>query len=208
MTFDEKVAEVEYELNANANAELGKWNLTMVAESETDKGKVYTATPFVPVSVEEPFVKMKMTMGNVNQGSKGELVATLEQMRPFEGQADVQIFGLPAKSESQVMKVTKDQADLHFPITAAEDTPVGQHKNLFATLVIMQNGEPITHRVGAGGVLRVDPKPKAPATPAPAAVPADPKKAAVAATPAPAKPLSRLEQLRLDAQKQAAEQKK
>lgn len=207
MTFNEKDTELEYELNANANAELGKWNLTMVAESETDKGKVYTATPFTPLSVEEPFVKMKMTMGNVNQGAKGELVASLEQLRPFDGQADVQIFGLPAKSESQVMKVTKDQADLHFPITAADDTPVGQHKNLFATLVIMQNGEPITHRVGMGGVLRVDPKPKAPATPAPAAA-ADPKKAAVAAAPAPAKPLSRLEQLRQEAQKQATEQKK
>jgi hypothetical protein len=206
MTFNEKDTELEYELNANANAELGKWKLTMMAESDTDKGKVITATPFTEISVEEPFVTMKMAMGNVSQGQKGELVATLDQLRPFEGQADVQIFGLPAKSESQVMKVTKDLAELHFPITAAEDTPVGQHKNLFCTLVIMQNGEPITHRVGMGGILRVDPKPKAPATPAPAPA-VDPKKAAVASTAPPAKPLSRLEQLRLDAQKQAAEKK-
>jgi hypothetical protein len=207
MTFNEKDTELDYELNATANAELGKWKLTMMAESETDKGKVITATPFTEIAVEEPFVTMKMSMGNVSQGQKGELVATLEQLRPFDGQADVQIFGLPAKSESQVMKITKDQAELHFPITAADDTPVGQHKNLFCSLVIMQNGEPITHRVGMGGILRVDPKPKAPATPAPAPAAVDPKKAAVAAAPKPAKPLSRLEQLRLDAQKQAAEKK-
>jgi hypothetical protein len=206
MTFNEKDTELLYELNANANAELGKWKLTMMAESDTDKGKVVTATPFTEIAVEEPFVTMKMSMGNVNQGQKGELVAELEQLRPFEGQADVQIFGLPPKSESQVMKITKDQADLHFPITAADDTPVGQHKNLFCTLVIMQNGEPITHRVGMGGILRVDPKPKAPATPAPAPA-ADPNKAAVATAAPPSKPLSRLEQLRLDAQKQAAEKK-
>lgn len=206
MTFNEKDTEVLYELNANANAELGKWKITMMAESETDKGKVVTATPFTEISVEEPFVSMKMSMGNVSQGNKGEIVAALEQIRPFDGQADVQIFGLPAKSESQVLKVTKDQAELHIPVVAADDTPVGQHKNLFCTLVIMQNGEPITHRVGMGGILRVDPKPKAPATPAPAPA-ADPKKAAVAATPAPAKPLSRLEQLRQEAQKQAGEKK-
>lgn len=207
MTFNEKDTELEYELNANANAELGKWKITMMAESETDKGKVVTATPFTEISVEEPFVSMKMSMGNVSQGTKGELVASLEQIRPFEGQAEVQIFGLPAKSESQVMKITKDQSELRFPITAADDTPVGQHKNLFCTLVIMQNGQPITHRVGMGGIIRVDPKPKAPATPAPAAAP-DPKKAAVAKAEPPAKPLSRLEQLRLEAQKQSEAPKK
>ncbi|MCB1077377.1 MAG: PPC domain-containing protein [Verrucomicrobiae bacterium] len=205
MTFNEKDTDLEYELNANANAELGKWNVTMLAESETDKGKVVTATPFTQISVEEPFVSMKMSMGNVSQGQKGELVASLEQLRDFEGQADVQLFGLPAKSETQVMKITKDQTELRFPITAADDTPVGQHKNLFCTLVVTQNGQQITHRVGMGGVIRVDPKPKAPA--APAAAP-DPKKAAVAKAEAPAKPLSRLEQLRQEAQKQAAEEKK
>ncbi len=62
-------------------------------------------------------------------------------------------------------------------------------------MVITQNGEPIVHNIGTG-TLRIDvplpPKPNAPA-PAPAAVAAAPKPAAPAA-----KPLSRLEKLRLE----------
>ncbi|MCB1236735.1 MAG: PPC domain-containing protein [Verrucomicrobiae bacterium] len=205
MTFNEKDTELEYELNANANAELGKWKIVMMAESDSDKGKIVTASPFAEISVEEPFVSMKMSMGNVTQGQKGAIAATIEQIRPFDGQADLNIFGLPAKSTSETQKITKELAEIQIPVVAAEDTPVGQHKNLFCTLVVMQNGQPITHRVGMGGVLRVDPKPKEPAKPAAAP---DPKKAAVAKTEQPAKPLSRLEQLRLDAQKQAEGQKK
>jgi hypothetical protein len=49
-----------------------------------------------------------------------------------------------------------------------------------------------------GGVLRVDPKPKAPATPKPVA-----EKKVVAKTAPKEKPLSRLEQLRLEAKKAA-----
>ena len=76
---------------------------------------------------------------------------------------------------------------------------------MFCTLFVMKDGQPISHRVGMGGVLRVDPKPKEPAKPAPKAA-VDPKKAAVAKAPVekPAKPLSRLEQLRLDAKNAAA----
>ena len=65
----------------------------------------------------------------------------------------------------------------------------------------MQDGEPIQHRIGMGGVIRVDPKPKVAK-----ALPPKPKETTVVKNepkPKPAKPLSRLEQLRLEAQKQA-----
>jgi len=63
-------------------------------------------------------------------------------------------------------------------------SPVGQHKTLFCSVVIQKDGEPITHTVGSGGVLRID----------------APKPVVAAKTDAPVKPpekrLSRLEQLR------------
>jgi len=87
------------------------------------------------------------------------------------------------------------------PIQTTDKTPVGQHKNLFCTVTILQNGEPVVHRVGMGGVFRVDPKPKEPV----AAKPVEEKKVVAKNEPAP-KALSRLEQLRLEAQKEAAAQ--
>ncbi len=204
MTFNEKDTELEYELNANANAELNTWKITVLAETDDGKGQMVTAAPYVNVKVEEPFVGMKLNLTTVKQGQNSEMLANLEQLRDFEGEAEVQLFGLPAKATTPPVKITKGSTEIRFPITTAEDTPVGQHKNMFCTLVLTQNGEPVAHRVGMGGVLRVDPKPKEPAKPAPKPA-ADSKKAEVAKAPAakPEKPLSRLEQLRLEAKNAA-----
>ena len=205
MTFNEKDTELEYEVNANANAELGTWKIALLCETDDGKGQMVTATPYVNLTVEEPFVGMKLNLTTVKQGAGAEMIASIEQLRDFDGEAEVQLFGLPAKATTPPLKIKKDSGEIRFPIATAIDTPVGQHKNMFCTLVVMKDGQPISHRVGMGGVLRVDPKPKEPAKPAPKAA-VDPKKAAVAKAPVekPAKPLSRLEQLRLDAKNAAA----
>lgn len=201
MTFNEKDTELEYEMNANAAAELNSWNITMLAESDAGKGQMVVAAPFVKLNVEEPFLKMKLTMATAKQGEKVDMIATVENLRDFGGEADVQLFGLPPKSTTDILKIKKETGEIRFPVVTAEDTPVGQHKNMFCTVVINQNGQPITHRVGMGGVLRVDPKPKVVA----AAKPAAKEVAKNEPKAAPAKPLSRLEQLRLEAKKQSSE---
>lgn len=190
--------EIDYELNANASAGLGDWKICVLAESNKN-GLMMTASPYIDLKVEEPFMSMKMSMSNVVQGEKGEIVASLETLREFPGDADVQLFGLPAKTTTQVLKANKGTTELRFPIETAEDSPIGKKSNLFCTLVFMQNGEPISQRIGSGGTIRIDPKPKEPkkpAAPQPNQVAKNAEK--------PAKPLSRLEQLRLEAQQKAA----
>ena len=111
----------------------------------------------------------------------------------FAGEAAVTLLGLPNKVTTDVKKITKDTTDLLFHIKTDKVSPAGNHASLFCQVVIMQNGEPITHNIGTG-TLRIDvplpPKPSAPAAPAVAA-------AAKPAAPS-AKPLSRLEKLRLE----------
>jgi hypothetical protein len=209
MTFSEKATEIEYELNANSSAALAEWKLCLLAESDAGKGLIFTASPFINLKVEEPFVKMKINMTSVKQGDPGEIHCTVENLREFDGQGDVQMFSLPPKTTSKVLKVDKNTTELLFPVTTANDTPVGQHKNLFCTVTLMKNGEPIQHRIGMGGVIRVDRKPKevakvADGRPDPKKETPAPKPVAKTA-PKPSKPLSRLEQLRLEAKKQAAQ---
>jgi hypothetical protein len=119
----------------------------------------------------------------------------------FPGEAQVTLYGLPNKVTTDVKKITKDTTDLVYHIKTDKVSPAGNHASLFCQVVIMQNGEPIVHNIGTGA-LRIDvplpPKPNTPA-PAPAAVAAAPKPAAPAA-----KPLSRLEKLRLDAKEAKA----
>jgi hypothetical protein len=82
-------------------------------------------------------------------------------------------------------------------VTTAADSPVGKHQNLFCQAIITENGIPIPHTIGQGGIVRIDPPPPAPPPAAVAAAPAA-APAPEAAAPA-AKPLSRLEQLRQQA---------
>jgi hypothetical protein len=200
MTFGEKDTELEYELNANSSAEINTWNVAVLAESDGGKGLMMTASPYIKLAVEEPFVNMKLSMATTKQGLPADMVAEVENLREFGGQADVQLFGLPAHATTPVVKIDKASEGFSFPIVTSEKTPVGQHKNLFCTVTVLQDGEPIVHRVGMGGVIRVDPKPKE-APPKPAATPTN----VVAKAEAPKeKPLSRLEQLRLEAKKEAA----
>ncbi|MBP6601764.1 MAG: PPC domain-containing protein [Verrucomicrobiales bacterium] len=198
MTFNEKDTELLYELNANANAELNTWPLTLIAESDGGTGVAFSAAPYINLVVEEPFVDVKFSMTSAKQGETADMVGEVEQLRPFEGEAEVQLFGLPANSTAEVQKLKKELTGITFPVVTTDKTPVGQHKGVFCTVTVMQNGEPILHRLAMGSVVRVDPMPKV-------AVEA-PKKVAVAAA-APVqkeKPLSRLEQLRLEAQKEGA----
>lgn len=197
MTFNEKDTVLEYELNANENAELNTWNLTVLAESDGGKGVAYSASPFIKLSVEEPFVQMKLSMATAKQGETVEMVAEVEHLREFGGDADVQLFGLPAHSTAVVQKLKGGLDGLSFPIVTTDKTPVGQHKGVFCTVTVVKDGEPILHRLAMGSVFRVDPMPKV--------VKEVPKPVAVAATAEKKeKPLSRLEQLRLDAQKEGA----
>ena len=77
-------------------------------------------------------------------------------------------------------------------MTTDEATPVGQHKSLMVQLELPHNGETMIQTVAGSGVIRID-KPR----PAPVAKTDAPKKDDKKET-APAKPLSRLEALRLE----------
>lgn len=195
MTFSEKATELDYELNANQNAEINTWNLTVIGESDGGKGVAFTASPFVKVSVEEPFLQIKFSMATAKQGETTELVAEIEHLREYAGEADVQLFGLPAHSTAEVQKLKPGVEGLSFPVVTTEKTPVGQHKGVFCTATVMMNGQAIPHRLAMGSVLRIDPKPKEVKAAPKAAAPVAAKKE---------KPLSRLEQLRLEAKKAGA----
>jgi hypothetical protein len=98
------------------------------------------------------------------------------------------------------MELKKDMKELVFKVSTDKGSPAGTHKNIFCQATIIEHGEPIVHYVG-GTELRIDQPLPAPAKPAaaPAAVAKkDPPKSA-----APAKRLTRLEQLRLDAKEKA-----
>lgn len=207
VVIPEGQTEALYSVNANGDAAVRAWKIAILAMSDAGKGAVWTSSQLATLNVSAPFLAMQIPMAAGEQGKPAPVLCKIQQLQPFDGEAQVQLIGLPPKVtiEKNPLPITKASADVTFNAALAADAPVGQHKSLFCQVIVMKDGEPIVHNVGGGGVLRIDeppaPKPDAPPAPAPAPVVVAAAAPAAPAPPpdAPPKPLSRLEKLRLDA---------
>ncbi|MBI1369907.1 MAG: peptidase [Planctomycetes bacterium] len=195
VTMDKGKNEVEYPVNANGNAATGTWDICMVAWANVNGGRQYIATQMAKLNIVPEYVVGKMEMVSCEQGQPVDIVCELEQRQPFDGEAKLELFGLPDKVTAEPVMITKDSKQAVFHIKTDPNSPVGQHKSLFCQFTLIQNGEPIVQSLAGGSVLRID-KPR----PAPVEKKAEPKKdepkPEAKPNEPPPKPLSRLEQLR------------
>jgi len=190
-------SEIEYPVSGNGNAELRKWKICMLGSSDSN-GAIWAASEPAELEVAEAFVDLKIDMAAAEQGKPTSVVVHLENKTKFDGKAEIKLLGLPRNATASDMQISADDKQVVFNVNTAADTPVGQHGSLFCQVTVMKNGEPVVHSLGRGGVLRVDapPPPKKGEPPKPAVAQAAPQPAAAPE----AKPLSRLEKLRLDAE--------
>ena len=187
-----------YPLNANANAEMRTWKIVLLGESDVN-GPMWASTALTDLVVGESLLKAEVGRAAVEQGQPTTVTCKLEQLTPFEGKATLKLLGLPAKVTTQDLEITKDSTEVTFQVTTDVASPNGNHKNIVCQLVLDMNGESVVQTAGVTE-LRIDkplpPKPDAKPAPKPVA------QATPAPTPKPvaAKPLSRLEQLRQQAE--------
>ncbi|WP_165073507.1 peptidase [Paludisphaera rhizosphaerae] len=188
-------------INADGNAELRTWKIVVNGTGTGPGGPVMVSSQLADLTIAAPYVGLAFQNASVEQGKETDMAVTVSKNVDFPGEASVTLIGLPNKATTDAKKITKDSTDLTFHIKTDPASPVGKHANLFCQVVVTQDGEPITHNIGTG-TLQIDaPLPPKPAAAAPAAAPA-PAQAAKPAE-APAKPLSRLEKLRLEAKQKA-----
>lgn len=181
-------------VNAQANARAAKWKTALVANSDIG-GQLWTSSSHFDLEVGLPFVAATIERNVVEQGQETQMVVKLDQKVPFDGQAKIELLGLPSEATAAEKQISKDDKQVIFDIKTTGKTPAGNHNGLLCKVTVTKDGEPIAHNVGQGGILRVDAakvKPKEDGKPAAAAAkPADPN----------APPLSRLEKLRQEAEK-------
>jgi hypothetical protein len=157
-------------------------------------------SPFVPITVEEHYLTFEFAQSAVEQGKETLMPIKVTRRKDFAGEAEVQLLGLPANTTAAPLKLTKDMTELTFTVKAAAEAPVGDNKNLLCQVLVPEAGTTILHHLGTGR-LRVDPPSAKPAGPAPMPA-ATPSPVAEAAPPP--KPLSRLEQLRVQQKERRA----
>ena len=186
--------EVDYPISANDGAQPHKWKICVLGESDVN-GPVWASSDLTDLEVAEPFMDMKIDMAAAEQGKPCSVVCHIDNRTKFDGKAEIRLIGLPPNATTSDSQISADDKQVVFNVMTAANTPVGQHGSLFCQVTVMKDGEPILHNLGRGGVLRVDPppQPKKGETPKPQVAQAQ---APAAPT---AKPLSRLEKLRQDA---------
>ncbi|HEX7899858.1 MAG TPA: pre-peptidase C-terminal domain-containing protein [Planctomycetota bacterium] len=193
--------EADYPLNADGNADPRTWKIAVIGSADAGHGAIWTSTQLAPLRVETPYLGMTIDLTAVEQGKDGEVTCKLSVLKPWEGKAKVLLHGLPPQVTAAVLEkeITKDDKEVEFVIKAGDMSPAGQHKTLFCQVLVPEAGDTIAHSVAGGSVIRIDP----PATAAaPGAKPAEKKP-----DDKPAKKLSRLEQLRLEAESKTREGK-
>jgi hypothetical protein len=200
IAIPEKQNEATIPINADGGAELRTWKIVVNGYSNGPTGPLVVSSQLAKLTIAAPFVGFTYQAVSVEQGKEVDMAVKVTKAVDFPGEATVTMVGFPNKVTTEPKKITKDTTDLLFHIKTDKASPAGNHASLFCQVVITQNGEPILHNIGTGQ-LRIDvplpPKANAPAPP-PMPVAAAPKPAAPAA-----KPLSRLEKLRLEAQERA-----
>lgn len=182
-------------VTANDGAEINKWKVAVLGEATVGDGPVLVSTQLATLEVAEPFVSFGFQSAAVEQGQATDLVVKIEKKRDFDGDAKVELVGLPNEVTSEPRQFNAQAKELVFPLKTTGKSPAGRHKTVLCRAVITVNGEPVNHTLGTGE-LRID----TPLPPKVAAAPAPMPAAAPAPMPAPPaeKRLSRLEKLRQD----------
>lgn len=185
-------------ITANGNAAIGDWKIVVIGRAAYGNGAVECATQLATLKISDMFFNLAFQKTAAEQGQETDFVVNVEKKIDFEGAAKAELLGIPAGVTTQPLEFNKDTKELIFKLQIDKTARPGKY-NLVCQLTPMVSEEPVVHVIGSGE-LRVDeplpPKQTAEAAPPPMAQPAP------AAEKPPEKRLSRLEQLRLEKEKQ------
>jgi hypothetical protein len=148
---------ITYKLNATAKAEARKWKTAVIAGASVKGAVTYVSSQLAEIEIAPTFLIGKMELTKIERGQTGRMVCTLEQKTPFEGTAIAKLVGLPDKATAKEVEITKDSREIVFEVVTTDKTPTGITKNVFCNVVVTQSGEPISHVIASGSVLRIDP---------------------------------------------------
>lgn len=171
------------ELNAAGNAGVGDWKIVVMATGGFDAGgraAVEVSSQILNLNVSAPWINIALDKARTEQGSPVDLAGKLTLAHEFQGEAQLELIGLPPKVLTQIEKITKDSKDIKYHLEIAKDAPAGKY-DPFVRATVYDQGEPIVHHIGQGE-LKIDAPipPPAGATPTPvpvagAAAPEKPK---------------------------------
>jgi len=190
--------EANYELNANGKAALGPHQVFVFALAD-DGGPTMTSSELFEIRIEDQPVSVKPQQVAAEQGSELLLPINAEWAEGASDGVLVRLKGLPHKVTADELTLTPGTTEAAFTLKIDAESPTGVHKGLFCEVEQTFGDETVQYR-GGGTHLRIDkPRKPKPEKKAEEKKP-EPKPEQETKKEPPKKPLSRLEQLRLQAE--------
>ena len=155
--------EGSYKLRASGSAAPGEFKISITGRENTG-GNVRTAagfhfvcSPFVPLTVGEPYVTVNLVRSAIERGKVGEIVGEISHHKTFSGDAVLQLGRLPFGVEQVKPYPTIKAGDdkVTFRVKVTKDCLVGQYKEIFCGVTVADGGQQIIQQTG-NGTLRVD----------------------------------------------------
>ena len=159
--------EATYKLRASSSATPGEYPISITGrENEggvvrTAAGFHYVCSPFVTLSVGEPYVTLQLARAAIGRDTVGEITAEISHHKPFFGKATLQLGRLPFGVEQvePIPTIKAGDKSATFRVKVTKDCLVGQYKDIFCEVTVTDGGQQISQQTGSG-VLRVDPSRK------------------------------------------------
>ena len=152
-----------YSLSAGSGANTGEYNLSITGREDegghvrSGAGFHYVCSPFVRLSVGDPYLTIKLARAAIERQKVGTIEAELQQHKPFDGEAALTLGRLPfgVKQLPPYPLVRSSDTSVSFQVEVTADCLVGQYKEIYCEVAITDGGQTIRQQTGSG-VLRVD----------------------------------------------------
>jgi len=153
-----KEQEAKLRFEAKDDAPVGRHQVLLAARWGRER---QLSTDLIPLHVIEAFLEGRIARASVEAGSSATVEVELESLRPLDGEATLELVGLPTGVSSKPIRVKEGQKSGKFHIVAAADARPTRTTRLACRLLLKKGDRELSQRLAEGGQLRVDPAPTA-----------------------------------------------
>lgn len=152
-------------ISAAASAQLGSGPLSVIATTlrETNSylgtGEIRVAAPVLNLTIAEPYLTLSSGPASVRRSGRAEYRWAVTPKSPFEGEAVVQLLGLPkgVSVREPLPRISALAKEVVFELEASDEALLGPATGLECEITVRAAGQEIRQRTGKGN-LRIDPK--------------------------------------------------
>jgi hypothetical protein len=146
-------------LDANEGARVGKWKVVAVASANLGGGGFEVASQLATLEVAEPFLEFTVQKARTELGKTVDMLVNIAQKTPFDGQAQVELIGLPPKVATTQAAVPSSANAVKYTLQVPTSAPAGRYGGVFVRAVVTRNGQPIVHQSPPGELTLDTPLP-------------------------------------------------